>query len=70
MGKNRGIEVRYLSNLNGLVTFLELSPGEIREMVTRCPFPAGHTLKNCNLTPKQAADWFEGAMKQAIIPKT
>ena len=62
--ENREIEVRYLTNLDELVTFFELSPGEINELVAKSPLPDGQTLENCKMCPGEAADWFTEAMEK------
>ena len=62
MHEKRRIEVRYLTNMDELVTFFELSPGELKQMVEKCPLPEGNTLGSFKITPAQAADWFESAM--------
>ncbi|MFC1827322.1 hypothetical protein ACFLZQ_05285 [Thermodesulfobacteriota bacterium] len=65
--ENREIEIRYLTNVDALVTFFEMSPLELKELLARYPFPNGQTLENCRMTPMQAADWYEVAMKQQTL---
>jgi hypothetical protein len=68
MSKER-IEVRHLETMQHLVTFFELSEGEIKELFDKYPFPDGRSIENFKLTPSEAADWFEVTWRKANPPR-